>query len=185
MAKRDRQQLAQKTPDWTATRIFWELMDDDRRKAAAVSFWEGDSNDTERQAAEIMLAGHMRFRPQSLRKQKPDQKATYLIRFSKHANMEQAIQSALIAYHFAARRELMKAFLAEWNIENDDGHVTVDEKDYEVPGEDAVRAAFEKLSKEYDKQDALIYLATLGVVMDNAREWSESCWPVLESALAS
>lgn len=184
MARRDRQELAQKTPEWTAVRIFWELMDEAGRKAAAGAFWEGE-NDTERQAAEILLAGHMRFRPQSLRKQPTEKKATYLIRFSRHANMEQAIQSALIAHHFADKRELMKAFLAEWNIDNEDGHINDEAGEYEIPNEDAVRAAFEKLCGEHDRQDALIYLATLGVVMDNARTWAESCWPVLDAALAS
>lgn len=180
-----RQELARKTPEWTGTRVFWELMNDEQRKKAATAFWQSDSNSTERQAAEILLAGHMRFRPQSLRKQKADQKATYLVRFSKHANMEQAVQGALIAYHFEARRELMKAFLAEWKIENDDGHVTADEESYEIPSEDAVRAAFKKVATDDNRQDALVYLGTLGVVMDNAADWAKACWPVLNEALGS
>lgn len=159
---------------WTARRILKELADSDRRKRILTAFWRfGD--DQARAVATIQLARAMHFRDETLRRM-PAEKKAELLAGRNAAEFEQAFESALMLYHTHEQREMLAAFLDQWQVPHVNGSIEAD--DYTPPTADAVRGAVSSLSDRFDKRDVAIYLAAAGLLM--AGPWQDATWPVVE-----
>lgn len=136
-------------------------MPPEKRQAAASAFWE-DENGFEQQAEAIVtLARRMNFRPKSLAAL-PHERRTRLL--AGLMDVSEAVATrALIAYHLAAERPMMAAFLDAVGIEHDNGLITTD--DVPVPAADKVAAGVAALKAGFPEDAVRLYLHTL-VVLD-------------------
>ena len=169
--------------DWSARRILRDLCDADRRVEVLSAFWlHGD--DMSRRLAVAQLAKSMRFREASMRKLPVEKKAQLLAARIGSADFEDFYEAALLAFHLSERKDLMAAFLDEWQIPHEDGAIGEDE--YEPPTRERVEAALASLAERFDRRDMLLYLATAGLVMgDQGSPWRAATWPVVEAHAGS
>ena len=161
--------------DWTARRILRDLADSDRRRAILADFWRLAEPD-ERAAAQAYLAKKLHFRDVSIRKLPPERKGELLAARLADPEAEHYLAMALMQYHLHHARELMGAFLDQWEIPHQDGAI---EGDVEAPTAAAVSAAAAELTGRFPVADVRLYLATAGLLM--GEEWSEAMWPQVDS----
>ena len=81
---------------------------------------------------------------------------------------------ALIAYHFAAQRPLMAAFLDALGIAHEDGLITAEQVD--APDRAKLAAAAEKVQATFPADDLELYLRTL-LILDG------DTWKALDTLL--
>ena len=165
---------------WTARRILKELTDPERRRRVLTAFWRHGDAQT-RAAAAVQLARAMHFRDETIRKMPPEKKADLLASRIGVPEFDQFLEMALMQYHTREKAAMMGAFLDRWNVPHENGSIEAD--DYTVPTADQVRDAVKSLEGEYDRRDVLLYLATAGLLMDEA--WREATWPVAEEMAAT
>lgn len=146
----------------TARQIVNEIASPERRVKILTEFWKSADAQT-KALATAHLAKSMKFREETIRKASPEKKAEWLASRSGAAELEQAFEVALMAYHTRHARELMSAFLDEWQIPHEEGSIEVD--DYEPPTREKVAAARAKLSERYDDESMRLYLASAGLIM--------------------
>lgn len=136
-------------------------MTPEKRLTAAQAFWNDEHGFDQQMEVVMTLARKLNFRPKSV-PALPIEKRSKLL-----AGMEDvsdAVASrALIAYHLAAERPMMAAFLDALNIEHDNGLITAEEvpapdKGKLVDGVSALKAAF-------PEDSVRLYLHTL-VLLD-------------------
>lgn len=164
---------------WTARRILKELTDTDLRKEILGAFWRY-AEPSSRLLAAHQLAQAMRFRDETIRKMPPEKKAELLASRIGSAEFEQFFEMALMQYHTRHRSEMMAAFLDRWNIPHENG--SIEAEDYARPTAEQVRAAVADLESQYERRDVALYLASAGLLMDDA--WREATWPVAEEIAA-
>ena len=142
---------------------IWKQLPIDVRVAAADAFWRDDqSQDIEMQHAEAVmtLARRLNFRPKSLQALPIERRAKQLAQLN---DVSDAIATrALIAFHFAARRPLMGAFLDALGIAHDQGLITAEQ--VTPPGREALQAAAERLKGSFPDADVALYLRTLSAL---------------------
>jgi hypothetical protein len=132
----------------------------EKRVQAAVAFWR-DKEAPEIQAqhieALVALARRLNFRTKSLQALSIERRAKLL---AQQGDVSDPIATrALIAYHFAAQRPLMSAFLDGLGIAHDNGLIT--EEQVAPPPVDAIRPVVETLKDAFDPADVELYLRTL------------------------
>jgi hypothetical protein len=134
---------------------IWNLMGEERRLAAAKSFWESSEQKGAQRQVEQVLAQRLHARPGFVKKLSPERKAVYLARDM--ATMPYLWDAVMISYHFAAHRPMLTDFLNALGIPNENGH-------YESGGSltpptgEALESAIKILSEKYDRTDVLVYL---------------------------
>ena len=142
---------------------IWKQLPNDVRVAAADAFWRDDqSQDIEMQHAEavMILARRLNFRPKSLQALPIERRAKQLAQLN---DVSDAIATrALIAFHFAARRPLMGAFLDALGISHDQGLITAEQ--VTPPAREALQAAAERLKGSFPDADVALYLRTLSAL---------------------
>lgn len=164
---------------WTAKRILKELADADRRRVILTAFWKhGDTH--AKLAAQMHLAKALHFRDETIRKMPPEKKADLLGSRIGVAEFEQFLENALMLHHTHEKNAMMGAFLDRWQIPHQHGSIETD--DYTPPNADQVRDAVNVLRAAYDEKDIALYLATVGLLMEDA--WREATWPVVDELLA-
>ena len=164
---------------WTARRILKELADAERRKRILTAFWRfGD--DSARAVAAVQLARALHFRDETVRKMPPEKKAELLAGRTGAPEFEQAFETALMLYHTHEQREMLGAFLDQWNVPHVNGSIEAD--DYTPPTAAAVRESVAALGDRFDKRDVAIYLAAAGLLMGGA--WQEATWPVVDESVS-
>lgn len=161
--------------DWTARRIFRELVDAPRRKDVLADFWR-HAEPTQRAAAEAWLAKALRFREQSVRKMAPAKKAELLALRLADPEAEPYLEMALVQHHLHHARDLMAAFLDRWGIPHEGGAIADGEG--RAPDTEAVRAAVAALAGSFDRADVRLYLASAGLVM--GEDWQHAAWTVVD-----
>jgi hypothetical protein len=160
--------------EWSARRILRELADSDRRRKVLTSFWKyGDA--TAKAVAVAQLAKALHFREDTLRKMPAEKKADLLAARIGSAEFEQTLETALMLYHTREASDMMAQFLDRWSVPHVNGSIEVD--DYKAPSSDQIREAVRELSS-FDKRDVALYLASAGLLMDDA--WREGAWPVVD-----
>lgn len=160
---------------WNAHRILKELADSNLRRAILVHFWR-HAETHHRLLVQAHLAKALNFREETIRKMPPEKKADLLASRIGVPEFDQFLEMALMQYHTREKAAMMGAFLDRWNVPHESGSIEAD--DYTVPSADQVRDAVKSLEGEYDRRDVLLYLATAGLLMDEA--WREATWPVAE-----
>jgi hypothetical protein len=132
----------------------------DTRARAAEAFWrDKESPEIEAQHAEalVTLARRLNFRTKSLQALPIERRARLLAQL---ADISDPVATrALIAYHFAAQRPLMSAFLDGLGIAHDQGLIS--EEKVSPPGADTLRAAIDQVKATFDAADVDLYLRTL------------------------
>ena len=160
---------------WTARRILKDLADAERRKRILTAFWRF-GEETARAVAAVQLARALHFRDETIRRMPPEKKAELLAGRTGAPELEQTFETALMLYHTHEQREMLAAFLDQWNVPHVNG--SIEEDDYTPPTADAVRDAVTALRERFDQRDVAIYLAAAGLLMGDA--WSSATWPVVD-----
>ena len=160
---------------WNARRILKELADTDRRRAILTHFWK-HADTHHRLVVQTHLAKSMNFREETIRKMPPEKKADLLASRIGVPEFEQFLEMVLMQYHTHTQNKMMGAFLDRWNVPHENGSIEAD--DYTPPNADQVRDAVKALEGEYDRTDIRLYLATAGLLMEDA--WREATWPVVD-----
>ena len=165
---------------WNARRILKELADSDRRRDILAHFWR-HAETHHRLLVQAHLAKALNFREETIRKMPPEKKAELLASRIGVPEFDQFLEMALMQYHTHEKAAMLGAFLDRWNVPHENGSIEAD--DYTTPNADQVREAAKALESEYDRRDIVLYLATAGLLMDEA--WREATWPVADELAAS
>jgi len=129
----------------------------DKRIAAAEAFWQ-DENGLEQQAeAVVAIARKLKFRPKSVQQEPIERRAKQLAHLGEVS--ETIATRALIAYHLAAERPMMGAFLDAMGIAHEDGLITAE--DMPAPAPEKISAAAASLSAKFSADAVALYLNTL------------------------
>src|SRR5262245_51847822 len=118
---------------------LWKDMSPENRLIAADAFWRDEQAEAGMQHIEaiIAIAKRLNFRPKSVQALPLDKRAKHLAHLQ---DVSDAVATrALIAYHFAARRSLMAAFLDALGISHEDG--LIKEESVPAPPKDKLAAA--------------------------------------------
>jgi hypothetical protein len=135
---------------------IWNLMGEERRLAAAKTFWESSEQKGAQRQVEQVLAQRLHARPVFLKKLPAEKKAGYLARDM--ATMPYLWDAVMVSYHFAAHRQMLKDFLDALGIPNDNGHYDTGKNQLQPPTAEALEAAVKTLLEKYDRTDVLVYL---------------------------
>jgi len=142
---------------------LWKNLPAEKRLALAEAFWRDEqSQDIQAQRIEavVAIARRLNFRPKSVQALPIERRARYLAQI---ADVSDAIASrALIAYHFAAQRPLMSAFLDAVGIAHENGLITAEHVD--APDRARIAAAIDKVRASQPAADLEIYLRTLAAL---------------------
>lgn len=134
---------------------IWNLMGEDRRLAAAKTFWKNEEQKPAQRQVEQLLAQRLHARPVFVKRLPAEKKAGYLARDM--ATMPYLWDAVMISYHFAAHRQMLTDFLNALGIPNDNGHYEAGEN-AQPPAADALDTAVKSLLGKYDRTDVLVYL---------------------------
>jgi len=142
---------------------LWKDMPIEKRVQAAEAFWrDTESQDIQAQHAEALaaLARRLNFRMRTLQTLPVERRAKHLAQLTE---LSDAVATrALIAYHFATKRQLMSAFLDALGITHDEGLIT--EEDVAAPSADRLASAVAAVKGPFDVADVDLYLRTLATI---------------------
>ena len=148
----------------------------ENRLVAADAFWRDEQNDAAMQHMEavVSIARRLNFRPKSVQALGIEKRAKHLAHL---ADVSDAVATrALIAYHFAAKRPLMGAFLDALGIAHEDG--LIKEESVPPPAKDKLAAAITTVRGAFPAGDVDLYVRTLAAL--DGETWAEA-----EAALAA
>jgi hypothetical protein len=134
---------------------IWNLMGEERRLAAAKSFWESSDQKGAQRQVEQVLANRLHARPVFVKRLSAEKKAGYLARDM--ATMPYLWDAVMISYHFAAHQQMLTDFLNTLGIPNENGHYESGES-VQPPTAEAVEQAVNTLLEKYDRTDVVVYL---------------------------
>lgn len=149
-------------------------MSAEKRLAAADAFWRDDQSEAELQQAEAIMAiaRRLNFRPRSAQALPLEKRAKYLAQMT---GVSDGIATrALIAYHFAAQRDLMSAFLDALGITHDRG--LIKEEAVAAPSREKLAAAIGAVKASFPPEDVDLYVKTLAAL-------DEETWGHAQAAL--
>ena len=145
---------------------LWKEMSPEKRLVAANAFWSDEHGHEQHVEVIVTLARKLNFRPKSVPALPLERRAKLLAGM----DVSDAVASrALIAYHLAAERPMMGAFLDALNIEHDNGLITAEE----VPAPDKTTLAegVRTLKSTFPEDAVRLYLHTL--VLLDGDTWSD------------
>ena len=135
---------------------LWKRMTSDQRQRAAHAFWsDPDATDDQVQAA-FLIAQRKKFRPKTVIGLDIDRRAKHLATVA--GLPDQIVARALVTYHLAEQRPMMRAFLDALGIAHENGLI---QEENVKPDAARVKSAVETISTEFPKEDVQIYLHTL------------------------
>lgn len=129
----------------------------ERRLAAADAFWQDENGAEQQIEAIVAIAQKLKFRPRSVQTQPLEKKSRQLAHISDVS--ETVATRALIAYHLAAERPMMGAFLDALGIAHEDGLISAEETP--PPPAATVAAASKVLADTFPADRVSLYLNTL------------------------
>src|SRR5438477_6188990 len=133
---------------------LWKSMPPAKRLAAAEAFWREEQSSDQQVEATVLLARRLKFRTKSIQALPIERRAKHLAGV---ADLSDALAGrALVAYHFAAQRPLMIAFLDALGIAHENGLITAD--DVPPPPQPQLIEAVEKLRAVYPADAVELYL---------------------------
>lgn len=136
-------------------------MPPESRIVAAEAFWRdrGSGDDFNMQHAEAIgsIARRLNFRTKSVQALPIERRAKHLAQMTEVS--EALAARALIAYHMAAQRPMMSAFLDAVGLAHDNGVITLEE--IPVPPPDKIEAGVNALRAAFPAPDVQLYLNTL------------------------
>jgi hypothetical protein len=146
---------------------LWKELPPEKRLVAANAFWTDEHGHDQQVEVIVTLARKMNFRPKSVPALPLERRAKLLAGMN---DVSDAVASrALIAYHLAAERPMMGAFLDALNIEHDHGLITSEE--LPPPDKTKLAEAVRVLKSTFPADSVRLYLHTL--VLLDGDTWSE------------
>jgi len=148
----------------------------ENRVVAADAFWRDDQAEAGMQHLEavVSIARRLNFRPKSVQALSVEKRARHLAHMQ---DVSDAVATrALIAYHFAARKDLMAAFLDALGISHEDG--LIKEESVAPPPREKLAAAIAAVRGPFPAADVDLYVRTLASL--DGETWAEA-----EAALAA
>ena len=143
------------TTTLTPSRL-WKRMTLEQRQRAARSFWSDEEATNDQVQAALLIAQQKKFRPKTIVGLDVDRKARHLASL---VTLPDAIAGrALIVYHLAEQRPMMKAFLDALGITHEDG--VIQQEDVK-PDASKIPAAAAAIEQSYPPDDVRLYLNTL------------------------
>ena len=141
-------------------------MSPEKRLVAANAFWTDENGHDQQVEVIVTLARKMNFRPKSVPALPLERRAKLLAGM----DVSDAVASrALIAYHLAAERPMMGAFLDALNIEHENGLITAEE--VPAPEKEKLAEAVRTLKASFPADAVRLYLHTL--VLLDGDTWSD------------
>jgi hypothetical protein len=141
-------------------------MPPEKRLVAANAFWTDEHGHEQQVEVIVTLARKMNFRPKSVPALPLERRAKLLAGM----DVSDAVASrALIAYHLAAERPMMGAFLDALNIEHDNGLITAEE--VTAPDKAKLEEGVRTLKSNFPEDAVRLYLHTL--VLLDGDTWSD------------
>ena len=137
--------------------VLWKNMPIDKRIAAAEAFWQDENGLEQQMEAVVAIARKLKFRPKSVQQQPLERRAKQLAHLGDVS--ETVATRALIAYHLAAERAMMAAFLDALGIAHEDGLITAEEM--APPPPEKIAAAAASLTGKFPGDAVALYLNTL------------------------
>ena len=145
---------------------LWKEMSPEKRFVAANAFWTDEHGHDQQVEVIVTLARKMNFRPKSVPALPLERRAKLLAGM----DVSDAVASrALIAYHLAAERPMMGAFLDALSIEHDNGLITAEE--VAAPDKAKLEEAVRTLKSTFDEDAVRLYLHTL--LLLDGDTWAE------------
>ncbi len=137
--------------------VMWKQMPVEKRVRAAEAFWQDEHGVEQQMEAVVLIARKLKFRPKSVQQQPLERRSKQLA----HLNdvSETIATRALIAYHHAAERPMMGAFLDAMGIAHENGLITAE--DMPPPAAETVVAAAATLAASFPADAVALYLNTL------------------------
>jgi len=155
------------TDDTPTPSQLWKQLSPERRLQAAEAFWRDENAGLEQAEAIATIAQRIKFRAKSVLALSVEKKARHLVSLT--AVSELLAARLLVAYHLAHQRPMMASFLDAVGIAHEDGLIA--DEDITPPSADTLKAAAQKLSNQYPKDDVALYLATL--TWQDPETWGE------------
>lgn len=144
------------TAELRASRL-WKQMPDDQRRRAAEAFWTDEESAELRPLAVEALARQWHFRPRFVAGLPMDKKVRYLASLA--SPVEALAGRLLVTYHLKCQRPMMAAFLDQLGIAHDNGLITAEI--VAPPAADAVASAVKQLAATYPPAHVALYVSTL------------------------
>lgn len=144
--------------------VIWKRLPIETRLAAAEAFWRDDRGegalDVQKMEATVAIARRLNFRAKSVQALPTDRRAKHLAHLP---DVSDALAArALVAYHLAAQRPLMAAFLDAVGIAHENGVITADE--VAPPGAAQLATGVEAIRASFPAADVALYLDTLAAI---------------------
>lgn len=136
---------------------LWKSMPIERRLLAADAFWQDENGAEQQVEAIVAIAQKLKFRPRSVETQPLEKKSRQLAHMNEVS--ETIATRALIAYHLAAERPMMGAFLDALGIAHEDGLIAAE--DTPPPNAAAAASACKVLAEQFPADRVALYLNTL------------------------
>lgn len=154
---------------------LWKNLTPEQRTIASDAFWRDEQGDVQIQHAEAVLAiaRRLNFRAKSVQALPLERRARLL---SQLPDVSDSVATrALIAYHFAAQRDLMGAFLDALGIAHERG--LIQDETVPPPDVDKLSAAITAVRSQFAVRDVDLYLRTLAAL-------DPDTWTHVDAALA-
>jgi hypothetical protein len=135
---------------------LWQRMTREQREQAALALWRDEQAADDHVQAALLIAQQKKFRPKTIMALDDDRKARHLSSLSSLPDSLAA--RVLVAYHLAAQRPMMAAFLDALGIAHENGLI---EQDGIVPQADKLAPAAAAIAERFPAADVSLYLNTL------------------------
>jgi hypothetical protein len=166
-------------PESTTVRKLWKALTLEERSEGIGASFQDDENGWVKASTRAAVAKALKFRPQTVA-QLPRAKLV-----SEAARLQiddvQLLSGYLVDLHLGHRRAMMKQFLDDLGIANEDGRI--DAEATEVPEQDEAKlsAAADKLAAAFPVDQVVTYFLTL--LLQDATTWGKlRAWLVSRSA---
>jgi hypothetical protein len=142
---------------------LWKALPAEKRTQVAEAFWRDETSaeiEVQQLEAVLLLAKRLNFRPKSVLGLSVERRARHLAQV---ADVSDAVATrGLIAYHFAAMRPLMGAFLDALGIGHDNGLIT--DEDLAAPDRERLAQALASVRGTFGAEDVDLYVKTLAAL---------------------
>jgi hypothetical protein len=144
---------------------LWRDLSEERRTTAAEAFWADEQSVAEQAEVINAIARQLNFRPKSVLALPVEKKVRHTVRMAQVSNG--VAGRLLVAYHLAAQRPMMGAFLDALGIAHDNGLIT--EEDLKAPEAGKLAEAAKQVLASFPAGDVQLYYATL--VLQDPETW--------------
>jgi hypothetical protein len=128
----------------------------DQRLDAARAFWRSEDAADDQIQAVLLIAQQKKFRPKTVMALDEERRARHLASFP--SIPETMAARALVAYHLAAQRPMMGAFLDALGIAHEEGVIQAEDI---KPDAASLAPSVDRIAETYPQADVALYLNTL------------------------